>query len=176
MNWQRIHILGASGSGTSTLGKALATRRNSTFLDTDDYFWKVKYSEIHAVEDRVALLQNEFAKSRQWILSGSLCGWGDVFIPLFDLVVFLYLPRDVRMHRLQAREKERYGDDILPGGPRHAEYSALIEWAGKYDDGGPEIRSKRGHEEWLRKLKCPVLRLEGDISLDEKLRRFEETV
>ena len=36
---QRIHILGASGSGTTTLGRALAERLQCRHFDTDDYFW-----------------------------------------------------------------------------------------------------------------------------------------
>lgn len=36
---QRIHILGASGSGTTTLGRALAERLHYIHFDTDAYFW-----------------------------------------------------------------------------------------------------------------------------------------
>ena len=35
----RIHILGASGSGTTTLGRALAARLQCPHFDTDDCFW-----------------------------------------------------------------------------------------------------------------------------------------
>ena len=35
----RIHILGASGSGTTTLGRALAERLQCPHFDADDYFW-----------------------------------------------------------------------------------------------------------------------------------------
>lgn len=34
-----IHIYGASGSGTSTLGKFISEQLGYTFMDTDDYFW-----------------------------------------------------------------------------------------------------------------------------------------
>ena len=36
---KRIHILGASGAGISTLGRALAERLQYAHFDTDDYFW-----------------------------------------------------------------------------------------------------------------------------------------
>ena len=42
----KIHILGASGSGTTTLAQALSTVLHNTHLDTDDYFWFTKYTEI----------------------------------------------------------------------------------------------------------------------------------
>ena len=35
----RLHILGASGSGTTTLGRALAERLTYLHFDTDDYYW-----------------------------------------------------------------------------------------------------------------------------------------
>jgi adenylate kinase family enzyme len=35
----RIHILGASGSGTTTLAKALANELGYKHFDTDDYYW-----------------------------------------------------------------------------------------------------------------------------------------
>ena len=34
-----IHIFGASGSGTSTLGRAVAEKTGYAFLDSDDYIW-----------------------------------------------------------------------------------------------------------------------------------------
>lgn len=172
--FRRIHILGASGSGTSTLGMALSASKNYKFLDTDDYFWKTKYSEINKVEDRVTLIQREIHNCTDWILSGSLCGWGNGFMQHFDLVIFVYLPQEIRMNRLKEREREKYGKDILPGGSRHMEYRAFTEWAGKYDSGGTEIRSKFTHEEWLKTLKCPILRFDGDFSVEQKLRRFDE--
>ena len=35
----RIHIFGASGTGTTTLGGTLAAALDCPHLDTDDYFW-----------------------------------------------------------------------------------------------------------------------------------------
>ena len=50
------------------------------------------------------------------MLSGSLCGWGDVAISLFELVVYLAIPHDIRMARLRQRELARFGARILSGG------------------------------------------------------------
>ncbi len=35
----RIHITGASGSGTSTLAAALAVALGGVHLEADDYYW-----------------------------------------------------------------------------------------------------------------------------------------
>src|SRR4029450_3942966 len=100
---RRIHILGASGSGTTTLGRALAERLQYPHFDTDDYFWlptDPPYTQQRERTERAQLLMDDIPAQDSWVLSGSLCGWGDVAIPLFALVVFLWIPQDIRMERL----------------------------------------------------------------------------
>ena len=158
----RVHILGASGAGTTTLAAALAARLGSTHLDTDDFFWlptEPKFEAIRPRPERQALLGEALARPGGWVLSGSLCGWGDIFIPLFDLVVFIVLPPDIRLARLARREAGRYGAGaIAPGGAHHARYEAFMAWAAAYETGSVE-RNRAMHEQWLAALPCPVLRL-----------------
>lgn len=76
-----IHIYGASGAGTSTLGKALRENFNYTQLDIDDYFGEPTNSPFttkRSVEDRLYLLKRDMGKSSNVVISGSLCGWGYV--------------------------------------------------------------------------------------------------
>ncbi len=40
MNYNIIHIVGASDAGTSTLGQALDQNYGYKWVDTDDYFWQ----------------------------------------------------------------------------------------------------------------------------------------
>ena len=56
-----------------------------------------------------------------------------------------------------------------PGGNKYNQFLEFIEWASKYDDGDIDIRSKALHEEWLSSLKCPIVRLEGDLSVKERV-------
>ena len=65
--------------------------------------------------------------------------------------------------RLIESEKQKYGENIEPGGNKYNQFLEFIEWASKYDDGGINIRSKTLHEEWLSSLKCSIVRLEGDL-------------
>jgi adenylate kinase family enzyme len=158
----RVHVVGASGSGTTTLGRALATRLGCPHLDTDDFFWlpsQPPFQHIRERAGRQALLGAELTRHPAWVLSGSLCGWGDMFIPLFERVIFLWVPADIRLARLRAREHGRYGEAIAPGGPQHAAYEKFMAWAAGYDDGldVPE-RCRRLHEQWLATLPCPVER------------------
>jgi len=169
----RVHILGASGSGTSTLGRALAARLGCPHLDVDDYFWlptDPPFQQVREAQERQALLGADIARHPTCVISGSLCGWGDIFIPLFDLVVFLAIPSEVRLARLRARERRLYGEEALaPGGRMHEIHTAFMAWAAGYDDGDLTMRSRRRHEAWLQELPCPVLPLEGVGTVAENL-------
>jgi adenylate kinase family enzyme len=162
------------------LGSALAAFLGCPHLDTDDYFWlptDPPFQQARSRTDRQSLLGTALARHGGWVLSGSLCGWGDIFIPLFDVVVFLWVPPSIRLSRLQERERQRYGDNaIAPGGPLHTSFTAFMAWAAAYESGDMQMRSRQRHEQWLRELPCPVLRLEGQQSVEESLARVIQYV
>jgi hypothetical protein len=56
---------------------------------------------------RQHFLMDALTAHNTWVLSGSLCGWGDVAIPLFELVVFLWILQHIRLERQRQRERER---------------------------------------------------------------------
>jgi adenylate kinase family enzyme len=166
-----IHILGASGSGTTTLGRALSARLGVPHFDSDDFFWVKNdppYQTSRTVPERQAMLRAALDGAPSgWVVSGSLVKWGDAFIPRFDLVVFLTLPTEIRLARLRAREVSRYGDAaIAPGGWAHTMHKEFLEWAARYDSGGLEVRSLAMHEAWLAHVPCPVLRLDSRNPVD----------
>ncbi|MBS4535323.1 AAA family ATPase [Clostridium sp. D2Q-14] len=175
----KIHILGASGSGTTTLAQVLSNKLSYMHFDTDNYFWKPTnppFQEKRDKEERKTLLNSHLKRHNDWILSGSLCGWGDVFIPYFDLVIYLWLPKELRMNRLKDREKQRYGELIEIDGIMHKQHKEFINWAAQYDDGDLTIRSKELHEKWITELPCKVLRLEGVFELEEKVESVLEFI
>jgi len=176
----RIHVLGASGSGTSTLAAALSERYCYVHVDTDQYFWEPSdppFQRAREVSARQRLLGEALDAHPRWVLAGSLCGWGDIFISRFELVVFLLLPPDIRMARLRERERRRYGADALaPGGRMHEASEAFIRWAEQYEIADESIRSLRLHEQWLAGLACKCLRLEGALSINEQIARLREFV
>lgn len=170
---KRIHILGASGSGTSTLALHLANELDIRHYDTDDFFWEKTDPPFQTQRER-SLRQQYLKESldsiESWVLSGSLCGWGDMFIPYFDLVVFLWLPEDIRIERLKSREKLRHGPRIDEFGDMHDTYQAFIDWAAQYDSEACSVgRNIKMHRDWLSNLPCKVLRIEGEVELNDKL-------
>ena len=159
-----IHITGASGSGATTLGVALARALNARHLDGDDYYWlptSPPFETKRQSADRLALLRADLASSATAVLSGSIVGWGAEVEDAFDFIVFLYLPAAVRVERLRQRETEKYG----------AADPAFLEWAAQYDSGPTEGRSLAKHNAWLATRTCPVLRLEADETLEQRLNR-----
>ena len=130
---KRIHVFGASGSGTTTLGKRLSQYLNYSFFDSDNYFW----------------------------------------LP----TVFIVIPKDVRMSRLQEREKERYGNsNVETGGKYYQKTKEFISWASSYDDGATNVRSRALHEQWIKLLPCEVLRIEGIKSIKEEIELILDSV
>lgn len=165
----KIHIMGASGSGTSTLASSLSKVLPHTYLDTDDYYWTTRFTQQREVPERKRMLENDLLLNEKWILSGAVCGWGDNFKAYFDLVIFLWIPQDIRLERLKQREFQRYGNEILPGGSKYEQSNKFLEWASLYDSAGLEVRSKTLHEHWMSDLSCPVLKIEGDYSVNERV-------
>ncbi|HJO93725.1 MAG TPA: AAA family ATPase [Victivallales bacterium] len=172
MKYKHIHILGASGSGVTTLGKAIEKEFIIANIDTDDYFWMPTdppYTTIRSEDERLKLLNIDMNQNKNWVLAGSLCGWGDSLIPLFDLVIFLYIPKEIRMQRIKEREITRFGETaLLPKGNLYKQHCEFIEWAANYDTGGLETRSKLLHEKWIKEqIICPVIRYEGNIEINK---------
>jgi len=172
-----IHIYGASGSGTSTLGRALASALGYTFMDTDDYFWvptDPPFTTKRSTEERLILLENDIAASFGTVLSGALTKWGDALIPRFTLAVRLVTDEHVRLSRLKAREHARFGDRICPGGDMYETHQAFLKWASAYDTGGLNMRSRADHDRWQTLLQCPQLVLDGERPVEENVRKIIE--
>jgi adenylate kinase family enzyme len=168
----RIHIFGASGSGTTTLGMALSKRLDVLFLDADSYYWKATYPpfrEKHPAADRINMIQHEIGDRDSWVLSGSICSWGDPIIHRFTLAVFLHLDPAIRMERILLRERMRYGTSVEPGGSMHEAHLDFMAWAASYDTAVAPTRSLELHERWMRQLKCPVLTLNAEASVENLL-------
>lgn len=167
-----IHIFGASGSGTSTLGESICRIPGFTWMDTDDYFWvptNPRFTLKRPKEERLALIREDIARAENVVLSGALCGWGDPLMPLFTLAVRVNTDTDVRIARIREREKARFGDRIAPGGDMYAQHQAFVAWASRYDDGGLDMRSRAEHDLWEKQLPCPHITLDGAKPIEENL-------
>jgi hypothetical protein len=124
--------LGASGSGSSSLAAAIASRHGHRHLDTDDFYWMPTDPPFQPVR------------------------------PLPERLT------------ARVREPQRYGAAaIAAGGPLDRAHVEFMDWAGRYDSGGPDMRSRAMHEAWLASISATVARLEGDPPMSDLLARLE---
>ncbi|NNB17741.1 AAA family ATPase [Pseudomonas fragi] len=157
-----ILITGAAGTGTSTLAHALAKELSAPHLEADDFLWlpsNPPYQHLADKTQRGERLLQEMRSHGRAVVAGSVMDWGQPLENEFDLVVFLYLPVELRLERLERREVERFGQ---------AKPEFLV-WAAQYDEGGVLGRSLGRHQEWLSVRTCAVLRLEGDVSVKDRV-------
>ena len=165
----RVLILGASGTGTTTLGRALGNDLSFRVFDTDDYYWLPSTQPFQQKQDpkvRLAnLLQNLNVTTRA-IISGSILNWGLELEDSMSLIVFLSVPAEIRVARLKAREMRLYGS-VDP---------QFLAWAAQYDEGKMSGRSRERHEQWLAKRICPVLRIDGDTSTADRVGRVRAAI
>jgi adenylate kinase family enzyme len=157
-------VFGASGTGTSTLGRLLAISLGSQHFDADDFYWRPTdppFRRKRPPGERRALARQLFLPRSDWVLSGAMESWAANIPSRFTLAVFLTLPQPVRRARLEARERLRHGNAANPGGAAHEEVRAFLAWADGYEHGRRPGRSLARHEAWIATLPCPVLRLDA---------------
>ena len=166
----RIHIFGASGAGTTTLGRELSKRINGKHLDTDSYYWRKTdppFSSKREPSDRVTTIQRDVEGVENWVLSGSICSWGDPLLDRFTIAVFLELDPSIRIERITRRERERYGARIHPDGDMYQQHIKFLDWARSYDHAKAPARSFDLHEKWMQSLNCPIIRLNSNATVAE---------
>jgi adenylate kinase family enzyme len=157
-----ILITGASGSGTTTLGRALAARLRCAFYDADDYYWLPTDPPFQRKQDpaiRASRLLQALRNASTTVLAGSILNWGVEIEDSLSLIVFLTVPAEIRVARLRERELQRFGR-VDPD---------FLAWAAQYEEGTREGRSRSKHEAWLAKRSCAVLRIDGDTSTEWRL-------
>ncbi|MFC4312845.1 AAA family ATPase [Steroidobacter flavus] len=155
----RVLITGASGSGTSTLARALAAELGTRAFDLDDYFWvptSPPFKVKRDAEERLSMLVRDLEQVKIALISGSIVTWGRELADSMSIIVFLTVPTEIRVERLRRREQEQLGY-IDP---------AFIEWAAQYDEGRLPGRNRQKHEQWLAERNVPIVRIDGEVSLE----------
>lgn len=171
-----IHIFGSSGSGTTTLARAICERFGFKMIDIDDVFWEPTdppFTVKRKEEERIEIIEKILSQHEKVVMSGAFVGWGDVFISRLDLAVYLHMPLDVRIDRVMHREAKRFGNRVMPGGDLYQQHLDFLEWIKEYDHGDIHMRSKKQHHAWMKKLACPVIKIETVKSINELIEIIE---
>jgi len=175
---KRIFITGGSGTGKTSIGEAVCEKIGYKHFDTDSYLWlptKEPFMETRTPDEYSSLMGKDLINNEKWILTGHVSfGLGHVYMPLYELVVFMYIPPDVRMERLKKREYERYGDEILPSGSKYENSKEFLQYAIEYET-GTTPGSLQGQKKFLESVKCPVLKIAND-SFEESVNTLLEAI
>jgi adenylate kinase family enzyme len=122
---QRINVVGASGSGKSTFGAALAERLQAALVELDELFWRTGWQQAPNDEFRAAV-DAALAVDR-WVVCGNYNSrvrdlvWGRA-----DTIVWLDYPLPLTFHRLFRRTWRRLvTQEELWGGNRES-------WRGQF--------------------------------------------
>ena len=156
-----ILILGASGSGQTTLGQALAKLLAFEFLDADDFYWlptAPAYQEKRDTESRLSAILQAM-RSKSVVIAGSVLGWGSALEDNFDLIIFLSLETKIRLQRLRIREQQELG--VVD--------EAFITWASEYENPHFYSRNRAKQEQWLADQRAKVITIAGDLSVQQRL-------
>ena len=179
MSMPILYIFGASGSGTTTLGRAASEALGWPHFDIDDYYWlptDPPFTAARPREERLPMLMRDADGAPGMVLTGWGKGWVYPLIPDFTLAVRLTLEPGLRLQRLEARERANFGTRLDPGGDMHAAHLEFMDWAAQFDAGGLDIRSKASLDVWQERLSCPVITLDSANSVEDNLTRVLEAL
>lgn len=151
-----IAVVGANGSGKTTLGAALAKRLGYKRMDVEDYYFEsseIPYEKPRTHSEVQALLLEDMERFGSFVLSAVCCDFGDAINSLYDCVVYVEVPPEIRLERVKRRSADQFGDRILPGGDLYEREQAFFNFVA--------TRSMERTEAWVKSMKCPVLRVDG---------------
>ncbi len=154
--YHRIAIIGANGSGKTTLGRHLADMLGYKHMDVEAYSFKasaVPYENPRTREEVQELLSAEIEKYGQFVLSAVNCDFGGHINAMYDCVIYIKAPLDIRLDRIRQRSLHMFGSRVLPGGDMYLQEQHF------YD----KIASctMEAADTWLESLNLPVIYIDG---------------
>jgi hypothetical protein len=164
----KIQVIGAAGTGKSTLCKYISETTGAYWIDTDRYLWKDNdFAEKRPVEERLKMYNHDTSNHQDYIVSGSIHTWNPGGFNNRELLVLLMLDEEIRMERLYARELSRFGTRMLPGGDHYQLTCEFLDWCRTYLTADEHaINSLACHALRLSEASCETLILDGNQPIE----------
>ena len=182
-----IAIFGLNGGGKSTLTHALAKQIDYFEMDVEDYYfpeqsesrkWALENNSVidteylgelpfssHRTKSEVqSAIMEDIKTHPKFILSGVTMNWRDEILTCIDIAFWVQTPLEERLKRIQEREEKRFGARVLAGGDmftQQMEFRKVVE-----------NRDSKAVEECVKKFTCPVITLDGTLSVMENLEKI----
>ena len=130
---QRILVIGSSGTGKSTLARAMGPKLGLPVIHLDQEYWQPGWvaTEPAAWQARVERLVARAA----WVMDGNYSGTFAIRVPRAEAIVWLDLPRHIYFPRAVWRIVRSYGrvrPDLAPGCPEKIDLEFLFKWVWTY--------------------------------------------
>lgn len=164
-----IAIAGANGSGKTTLGRCLAGMLGCKHMDAEDYFFReseVPYAKARPREEALVLLAADIREYGRFIISAVNCDFGEEINAMYDCVVYIEAPLEIRIDRIKKRSLEKFGNRVFEGGDMYEREQKFYEFAA--------ARTMEHTKEWLDGLKCPVIYIDGTEPLEDNAGMIKE--
>lgn len=155
---RRVLICGGNGAGKSTLAAKLAEVSGYKFVDTEEYYFPktqggYAYGKSRTKEEVKALLLADLEKYEDFIFTSVTGDFGEEVLSRFTHVVFVYVPKGLRMERVRARSFQKFGDRMRPGGDLFEKEQGFFQMV--------EARPPGQVEDWLAGVSLPVIQVDG---------------
>ncbi len=160
-----ICICGLNGSGKTTLAGMLAKELNFQHVDVEHYYFvsaDIPYSSPRTREEVERLLLEDIKQNPCFVFSAVNGNMTEEIDEYYNIVIYLDVPRDIRMKRIRQRAIDKFGDRVLPGGDMYEQEEQFFAYA--------EKRTPDKIENWLKTLQCKVVRLDGTKPIHENIR------
>lgn len=161
-----IIICGLNGCGKSILGKALAGQLHFHFIDYKDLYFpkidtKYTYAFPRSREEVEKLFWGELRAYENFIFTSVKVDYGESIYPFFQYAILIEVPKDIRIQRVKNRSFQKFGERMLLGGDLHEQEEKFF--------GFVKFRPENTVEEWVKSLKCLVLRIDGTKPIEENV-------
>ena len=184
---QGIAILGLNGAGKSTLAHALAKRIGYYEMDVEDYYFpeqktsrrwalenekiieteslgEIPFSNPRTKSEVQGTIMQDIERNPQFIISGVRMNWSEEILAKLEVAFVVKTPLELRIKRIQLREEKRFGNRVLTGGDM---YEQQLEFRNVVRN-----RDERMIEESVKRLKCPIIVLDGTADITDNLNKI----
>jgi len=101
----RVSVIGSSGAGKTTFGRAAASRLGTTFVELDAFVYQPGWTTLPPVELRAEV--ERAVACDAWVIDGSYDAVCDIVFGRATTVVWLDYPKRVVMRRVVGRSLHR---------------------------------------------------------------------
>ena len=164
-----IQICGLNGCGKSTLGRALAERIGFHFIDNENLYFSgtntdEPYRNPKSRTEVERLLMDEVFQHPNFVFSAVKGDYGKDIIPMYNYVVVIEVPKEIRSQRVRNRSFQKFGNRMLMGGDLYDQEERFFQTVAS--------RSDEYVDNWLQTVKCPIIRVDGTKSIDENVKHI----